>query len=67
MYFEVHHLIYCNFEIQKQFIKKLDNIANMYCLRANCHRKIHFVNNDLLLENLNILYEKRKQMYQKKL
>lgn len=63
MYFEAHHLIPCNFNMQQQFDRKLDNPANMYCLCPECHRKIHFIN-DLEVDGLlNLLYNKRSKSY----
>ena len=63
MYFEAHHLIPCNFNMQQQFERKLDNPANMYCLCPECHRKIHFINDTEVENLLYILYDKRKTSY----
>ncbi|QHX35756.1 hypothetical protein STIUS_v1c02010 [Spiroplasma sp. TIUS-1] len=41
MYFEVHHYVPYNYEIQKDYKLNLDNYYNLISLCAECHRKIH--------------------------
>lgn len=60
MYFEAHHLIPCNINIQKKFKKKLDHALNLFCLCPECHRKIHLIKNSEVEELLKKLFIKRK-------
>ena len=59
MYFEAHHLIPCNINVQRQFVKKLDHNLNLYCLCPECHRKIHLINNGEIGELLEKLFNER--------
>ena len=63
MYFEAHHLIPCNFNMQQQFERKLDTPANLYCLCPECHRKIHFINDTEVDSLLSTLYASREESY----
>lgn len=63
MYFEAHHLIPCNINIQKRFKKKLDHTLNLFCLCPECHRKIHLIRNSEVSELLNTLYNTRKERF----
>jgi len=65
MYFEAHHLIPCNFNMQTKFEKKLDAPSNMYCLCPECHRKIHFIKDTEISPLLERLYKMRQKIYQK--
>jgi len=40
-YFEGHHLIMYNINVQKRYRYCLDNIENIVCLCPTCHKKIH--------------------------
>ncbi len=60
MYFEAHHLIPCNINIQKRFTKKLDHTVNLYCLCPECHRKIHLINNQEIDGLIDKLFSERK-------
>ena len=60
MYFEAHHLIPCNINVQKKFKKKLDHVLNMFCLCPECHRKIHLIKSSNMSCLLEALFVKRK-------
>ena len=60
MYFEAHHLIPCNINIQREFAKKLDHTLNLFCLCPECHRKIHLIKSDNVGSLLEKLYQERK-------
>ena len=62
MYFEAHHLIPCNINVQRHFSKKLDHTVNLYCLCPECHRKIHLINNGEISDLLGKLFEKREHL-----
>lgn len=40
-YFEGHHLIMYNYNVQKRYKYCLDNLENIVCLCPTCHKKIH--------------------------
>lgn len=62
MYFEAHHLIPCNINIQKHFAKKLDHTVNLFCLCPECHRKIHLINNGEITNLLEKLFLERERL-----
>ena len=62
MYFEAHHLIPCNINVQTHFVKKLDHTVNLYCLCPECHRKIHLINNGEITELVKKLFEERERL-----
>lgn len=62
MYFEAHHLIPCNINIQRNFVKKLDHTVNLFCLCPECHRKIHLINNDEMYGLLEKLFKEREEL-----
>lgn len=62
MYFEAHHLIPCNINVQRHFQKKLDHTVNLFCLCPECHRKIHLINNGEISELLERLFEERERL-----
>lgn len=62
MYFEAHHLIPCNINIQRNFVKKLDHTVNLFCLCPECHRKIHLINNGEMYGLLEKLFKEREEL-----
>lgn len=62
MYFEAHHLIPCNINVQRHFAKKLDHTVNLFCLCPECHRKIHLINNGEITDLLEKLFEERERL-----
>jgi 5-methylcytosine-specific restriction endonuclease McrA len=63
MYFEAHHLIPCNINIQRRFVKKLDHNINLFCLCPECHRKIHLINNREVGGLVEKLYKEREREF----
>lgn len=61
-YFEAHHLIPCNINVQRHFEKKLDHTINLYCLCPECHRKIHLINHGEIAELLERLFAERERL-----
>ncbi len=61
-YFEAHHLIPCNINVQRHFTKKLDHTANLFCLCPECHRKIHLINNGEIEGLLERLFIERERL-----
>lgn len=63
MFFEGHHLIPCNIHNQVLFTKKLDSVANLYCLCSSCHNKIHHGDQNTVKSVIKTLYDQRKDTY----
>jgi len=63
MFFEGHHLIPCNIHNQVMFTKKLDSVANLYCLCSSCHNKIHHGDQNTVKDVIKTLYDQRKDTY----
>lgn len=60
-FMEAHHLIPMAF--QDEFEYSIDFADNIVCLCPNCHRKVHYATNEVKLEMLNILFDKKKRLY----
>lgn len=62
-YMEAHHLIPCTVSNSRRFQKKskLDRVENIVCICPNCHRAIHYGNNETQEKYLKILYNKQKE------
>ena len=63
MFFEGHHLIPCNIHNQIQFTKKLDSVANLYCLCSHCHNKIHHGTVEAVESVVETLYNQREEVF----
>lgn len=61
-YMEAHHLIPCTVSNSQRFQEKskLDREENIVCICPNCHRAIHYGNDDTQEKYLKILYNKQK-------
>jgi 5-methylcytosine-specific restriction protein A len=56
-YFEVHHFIPYNVEVQQKFKKTLDSYFNLVSLCPNCHRKIHLANKREQKSAIDVVYQ----------
>jgi 5-methylcytosine-specific restriction protein A len=56
-YFEVHHFIPYNNDVQHQFKKTLDSYCNLVSLCPNCHRKIHLANKKDQKNAIDVIYK----------
>lgn len=61
-YMEAHHLIPCTVSNSQRYQKKskLDREENIVCICPNCHRAIHYGNDEIQEKYLKILYDKQK-------
>lgn len=61
-YFDGHHLIMYNPNSQKRYDKSLDIPRNIVCLCPECHKKIHFSNDEQIKNMLFELFMKRRDL-----
>ena len=59
-YVEAHHLIPMEFYYDQRFETNIDYYKNIYTLCPNCHRMIHYANDETKKKVLIALYQKRR-------
>ncbi len=63
-YFEGHHLIMYNKEVQQRYQVSLDNLANIMCLCPKCHKEIHYAKDEIKIRDVQKLFNRHRELYE---